>query len=109
MAFPGDVANHFPRDPVSPFDLELETILEDHEVSWQVTDEMLALELETHRRCFPPQPALSALQRFKGRKCAFFLCGLAATVDLPPHSAFFSLQLMDLTHIRHRRQRLSHL
>ena len=54
--------------------------------------------METHRRCFPAQPALSALQRFSRRKCAFLLCDLTATVDLLPHGALFSQQLLDLTH-----------
>ena len=46
--FRGDFANEFvPRSPVSPFDLELENILEDHGVSWQTVDEMFALDLET--------------------------------------------------------------
>ena len=53
-----------PRSPVSSFGLELENILEDHGVSSQAIDEMLALEWETCRRCFPAQPALSALQRY---------------------------------------------
>ena len=39
------------------------------------------------------QPTLSALQ-----KCAHLLRDLAATVDLPPHSSLFSLQLLDLAH-----------
>ena len=32
------------------------------------------------------------------RKCVFLLRDLAAAADLPPHSALFSQQLMDLTH-----------
>ena len=59
---------------------------------------MFALELATHRRCTPAQPILSALQRYNRRKCAHPLRDLDATVDLSPHSALFSLQLMDLTH-----------
>ena len=59
-------------------------------VSCQVKDKMLAMEWEIYRRCFPAQPALSALQRFNGRKCAFLLRHLAATADLPPHGALFS-------------------
>ena len=42
-----------------PGDLELENIFEDHAVSWQIGVEMSAHELETYRRCFPAQPALS--------------------------------------------------
>ena len=54
MAFPAGVANEFvPRSHVSPFRLGLENILEDHGVSWKIIDEMLALEVETYRRCFP--------------------------------------------------------
>ena len=37
-------------------------------------------------------------QRYNRRKCAHLLRDLATTVDLPPHSAFFSLQLLDLAH-----------
>ena len=52
MVFPGDFANQsVPRSPVPPFDLVLQNILEDHEVSWQIIGEMLAVELETYRRC----------------------------------------------------------
>ena len=73
MAFPEDFTQEFvPRSPVSPFDLEHENILEDHGVSWQI-GEMLALEVETHRRCFPVQPALPASQRYNRRKRAFLL------------------------------------
>ena len=98
MAFPDDFANGFvPRTSVLHLALELEDILEDHGVSWHVIDEMLALEVETHRRCFPTQPALSALQRYAGRKCAFLLRDLAAAANLPPHGALFS-QFLDLTH-----------
>ena len=93
--FPTEFAS---RNLVSPFDLELENILEDHGVSWQTTDEMLGLELETYRRCFSAQLALSALQRFNRRKCAFLLRDLAAAGGLPSHSALFSQQLLDLTH-----------
>ena len=57
---------------------------------------MLALEVETCRRCFPAQPALSALQRCNRFKCAFFLRDLAAAADLPPHGALFSQQLLTL-------------
>ena len=64
MVFLGDFANEFvPSCPVSHFDFALENILEDHGVSWQIVDEILALEVETYRRCFPAQPALSASQR----------------------------------------------
>ena len=41
---------------------------------------------------------LTALQRSNRRKCGHLLRDLAATADLPPHSALFSQQLMDLTH-----------
>ena len=99
MAFSGDFAGEFvPRSPVSPFCLELENIFEDHGVSWQNIDEMLALEVETYRRCFPPRPALSASQRYNRRKCALLLLDLAAAANLPPHGALFSQQLLDPTH-----------
>ena len=95
MAFPHDFANRFvPRSFVSPFGLELENILGDHGVSLQASDEMLALEVETYHRCFPAQPALSALQRYNRRKCAFDLRDLAAAAHLPPHGALFSQQLL---------------
>ena len=98
MALPHDQADQLLRCPVSPDDLQLENILEDHGVSGQVVDEMLALEWDTFRRCFLAQPALSLLQRFNRRMCAFLLRDLAATADLPFHSALFSQQLLDLTH-----------
>ena len=83
--FLGDVANECdPSSPVSPFDLELENIFEDHGVSWQVIDEMQALELETCWQGWKAQPALSALQRFNGRKCALLLRDLASAANLPP-------------------------
>ena len=88
MAFPDDFTIEFvPRSPVSPFGLELENSLDDQGVSWQIIDDMLAMEVETHRRCFPAQPPLSALQRYNRRKCAFLLRDLAAAAYLPPHCA----------------------
>ena len=72
-------------------------MLED--VDWPIIDEMFALDLETCRRCFlPAQPLLSTLQRYNRRKCAHLLRDLAATADLPPNSALFTQQLLDLTH-----------
>ena len=59
---------------------------------------MFALELETYRRCFPAQLALSALQWYIRRKCAHLQRDLVATADLPPHSALFSQRLWDVTH-----------
>ena len=59
---------------------------------------MLAPERDTYRRCFPAQRAPSTLQRFNRRKYAFRLRDLAATADLPPHSAPSSQKLLDLTH-----------
>ena len=59
---------------------------------------MLALEVKTCQRCFPRQPALSALQRYNGRKCAFLLRDRAAAANLPPHGTLFSQQLLGLTH-----------
>ena len=79
MAFPDDLTNGFvPRSLVPPFGVDVENIFEHHGVSSQVIDEMLAVELETYRRCFPAQPALSALQRYNRRECAVFLLDLAA-------------------------------
>ena len=61
MTFLGDCPNQLPGSLVSPFHLlQFENILGYHGVSWQVKDEMLALEWETYRRCFPAQPAPSA-------------------------------------------------
>ena len=98
MFFPGDFTNQFvPRGTTSRFDLEFENILEDHGVSWQIVDEMFALQSETCRRCLSVQHVLSALQSFKRRMCAHLLRDLAATANLPPHSALFSQQLPDLT------------
>ena len=73
-------------------------LFEDRGVSWLAIDEMFALEWAPYRRCFPAPPILSALQRYNRRKCAHLLRDLAATADLPPRSAFFSLQLLDLAH-----------
>ena len=64
---------------------------------WLTIDEMFALELATCRRWFPAQPIFSALQR-SDASGGHLPQDLAATVDLPPHTALFSLQLMDLTH-----------
>ena len=69
-------------------------------MSGQITVEILALELETYRCCFPAQPALSALQGSTGENA------LTSCEALPPqficrltvHS--FSQQLLDLTHRR---------
>ena len=38
------------------------------------------------------------LQRYNRRKCAHLSRDFAATADLPPHCALFSLQLLDLAH-----------
>ena len=82
-----------------PFDdLHLENLFDDNGVSRQVMDEMLALQRDTFQRCLSAQQAPTALQRFNRRKCALLLRELAATADLPPHSARFSQQLLDLTH-----------
>ena len=93
MIFPVDsVSQNVSRGSVSPGDLELENVFEDHGLSWLIIDEMFALELETYRRCLPTKPVLSALRRYNRRKRA------AATADLPPNSALFSQRLLDLTH-----------
>ena len=41
--------------PMFPGDLELDALFEDHGVSWLVTEDMVALEWVTYRRCFPAQ------------------------------------------------------
>ena len=74
--------------------LELDALFEDRGVSWLAFHEMFALVWAPYRRCLPAQPILSALQRYNRWKCAHLLRDLAATVDLPPHSAFFSLQFL---------------
>ena len=84
--------------PRHPATLKFENIFEDHGVSWLIINETIALELETHRRCFPAQLVPSASQMYKWRMCAHLLRDLAATGDLPPHSALLSQQLLDLTH-----------
>ena len=99
MIFPGDfVRQCVPRGSTSSGDIELDALFEDHGVSWLAIDEMFALEWATYRRCFQAQPLLSALQRYIRRKCAHLLRDLAATADLPPNSALFSQQLLDLAH-----------
>ena len=110
MAFPDDFANGFvPRSPVSPFGLELENIHEDHGVSWQVVDEMLALELETYRRCFPAQQAISALQRYNRCKCAFLQRDLAASwCALLPATSGSASQGVDRDRERESRCRHGH-
>ena len=97
MIFPGNVVSQYVSFVLaSPGDLERNVLFEDHGGSWLAIHEMLALEWATYRRCFPAQRVLSAWQRFNRRKCAHLLRDLAATVDLPPHSAFLSIQLLDL-------------
>ena len=63
VIFPNDfVSQYVPRGFVSPGDLELDVIFEDHGGSWLTIDEMFALDLVTCRLCVPAQPILSALQ-----------------------------------------------
>ena len=62
--------------------------------------DMLTLESDVFQRCPSAQPAHTALQRFNRCMCAHLLRDLAATADLPPHSALFSQQLLDLPHRR---------
>ena len=78
--------------------LHLENSFEDNGVSGQHVLDLLALEFDVFQRCLSAQPAPTALQRFNRCKCAHLLRDLAATADLPPHSALFSQQLLDLTH-----------
>ena len=46
----------------------------------------------------------SAWQRFNRQKCAHLIHDLAAAAALPPHSAHFSLQLLNLAHRWYERQ-----
>ena len=59
--------------------------------------DLLALEDDVFQWCLSAQPAPTALQRSNRGKCAHLLRDLAATADLPPHSALLSQQLLDLT------------
>ena len=59
--------------------------------------DMLTSERDVFQRCLSAQPAPTAMQRFNRRRNALLLHDLAATADLPPHSVFFSQQLLDLT------------
>ena len=72
--------------------------MEEHGVSNQLVLDMLTLENDIFQRCLLAQPAPTTLQRFNRRKCSHLLRDLAATADLPSHSAVFSQQLLDLTH-----------
>ena len=57
---------------------------------------MFTSESDVFQRCLSPQ---QAPQRCRGSTGASHLLrDLAATADLPPHSALFSQQLLDLTH-----------
>ena len=70
--------------------------------------EVLALENDVFQRCLSAQPAPTALQRSNRCKCAHLLRDLAATADLPPHSALFlSATAGYLTHRWSLRQRLT--
>ena len=82
---------------VPPGDLQLDALFEDHGVFWLAIDEMFPLEWATKRRCFPAKLPLSALQRYNRRKCAHLLRDFAASAGLPPRSALFRLELLDLT------------
>ena len=55
----------------------------------------------SYRRCSPAQTILSALQRYNRLKSAHLLRDLAAAADLPPQSALFSMQHLDLAHSLH--------
>ena len=98
MALLRDGGDQLLRSSVPFDDLHLENIFDDNGVSGQLVCEMLALDLDTIQRCLSSQPARTALQSFNRRKCALLLCDLAATADLPPHSALFAQQLLDLIH-----------
>ena len=100
MALLRDGGDQLLRSSVPFDDLHLEDIFDDNGVSGHLVYEMLALERDTFQRCLSAQPARTALQSFNRRKCALLLCGLAATADLPPHSAPFAQQLLDRTHRR---------
>ena len=89
MIFPVDfVSQIVSRVPVSPGDLELDALFEDHGILAGV-DVMFALEWATYRRRFPAQIFLSALQMYSRERCAHLLRDLAATVVLPRHNALF--------------------
>ena len=90
--------------PMLPGDLELKSSLRRSRVSWLAIDEMFAPEWATYCRCFPAQPPLSAVQRCNRRKCAYLLRDLATPADLPPHSALFSLQVLEFAHRWSERQ-----
>ena len=76
MAFAGDFANGLvPRSFVSPFGLEFEHILEDHGVSSQAVDEMLASEVDTTSAAFQ-RNRLSQHYRGTGDASALSFCGI---------------------------------
>ena len=87
-----------------PGDLHLDALFEDHGMSWLVIEDVFALEWATYRRCFPPQPPLAARQRLNRQKCANLIQDLVDDAALPPQSAHFSLQLLDLAHRGSERQ-----
>ena len=80
-----------------PSALSSKTFLKIMGCPWQIIDGMLALEVETYRRCFPAQLALSAFQGCNRRKSAFPLRDLAAAANLPPHRARQREQISTLT------------
>ena len=67
--------------------LHLENSFEDNGGSGQHVLDLLALEFDVFQRCLSAQPAPTALQRSNRGKCAHLLRDLAATAELPPHSA----------------------
>ena len=80
-------------------DLRLDALFEDHGVSWMVIEDMFALDRAIYQRCFPAQLPLSDRQRFNWQKFAHLLQDVGAAAALPPHSAHFPLQLLDLAHV----------
>ena len=95
MIFPGDFVSQFvPAVPVSPGDLELDALFENHEVSWLAVDEMFALS----GRFTGGASERNLLSQHCGGTTGGNLRDLAATTGRPPHSALFSLQLLDLAH-----------
>ena len=66
--------------------------------------DMLARERAAYQRCFPAQLPLHDRQRFDRQKSAHLLQDLSAAAPLPPHSAHFLPQLLDLAHTLSERQ-----
>ena len=77
--------------------LHLENSFEDNGVSGQLVLDKLAFVSDVLHRCFPAALAPTELQRFNKRSSACVVGELVGTADLPQHSVFLSLQILDLT------------